>query len=432
MMRILIVTQIFLPEMGALSNRLYPIVRTLVEAGHEVYIATGMPNYPAGKVFPEYRGKLFSSEKQDGYTIFRTAYLTAPRNKSKLIQLLSYLSFIPAVFASGIRAGKVDVVFVSLPPPFPILSAIALKMLRRAKLVVDMRDLWSDELVTYGELNESSIWVRFVRSLERWGYRSADRVTSTTRSLLDTIIERGADRKKAVYLPNGADLELFGPLPPDNPIANEYQFGDRFVVMYAGLFGIKHGLEVLLEAAELLRDRKEIVFLLLGGGARRSALFELVREKGLDNVIIGDERPVKDVPWIIARSNVCFAAVRPAPYPRKVISVKIFEYLACEKPVVGALEGESAALVERSGGGIVVRPGDAHGVADAILQLYDDPERCGALGRTGRKYVEKEYSRTAWASLFEKEISGFGASPSPGAEVAILQGEASASPNATD
>ena len=89
-------------------------------------------------------------------------------------------------------------------------------------------------------------------------------------------------------------------------------------------------------------------------------------------------------------------------------------------------------MVERSGGGIVVPPGDARGVADAILQLYDDPERCSALGRTGRKYVEKNYSRAAWASLFEKEISGIGAIPSPGAEVAILQGEASASPNATD
>lgn len=431
-MRILIVTQIFLPEMGALANRLYPIVRKLAESGHEVFVATGMPNYPAGKIFPEYRGKFFKTETADGYTVIRTAYLTAPRNKSKLSQLSSYLSFVPAVFASGLRAGKIDVVLVSSPPPFAVLPAIALAKLRGAKLVLDVRDLWSDELVTYGAMSETSMPVRTARFLERCGYRMAEKITCTTKSLIDTMVERGAERERTFYLPNGADLELFGPLPPDNPIAREYPFGDRFVVMYSGLFGIKHGLEVLLDAAELLRDRKDIVFFLLGGGARRDALTDFVREKRLDNVIIGGERAVKDVPWVIARANVCFAAVRSESYPRKVISVKIFEYLACEKPVVGSLDGESASLVEQSGGGIVVPPGDSRGVADAILRLYGDPPRCRDMGKSGRQYVEKNFSRTAWASMLEREISGIGANPSPGADVAILQGEASASPSATD
>jgi hypothetical protein len=110
-MRILIVTQIFLPEMGALSNRLYPIARHLVAAGHEVFVATGMPNYPAGVVFPEYRGQKFLREDMDGVCVLRTACFTTPRNQSKWSQLRSYLSFIPAAFRSGLRAGKVDVVF---------------------------------------------------------------------------------------------------------------------------------------------------------------------------------------------------------------------------------------------------------------------------------------------------------------------------------
>src|SRR5712691_9590132 len=213
-MRVLIVTQIFIPEMGALANRLYPIARQLVEAGHEVSVATCMPNYPEGVVFPEYRGKVFLRETVDGANILRTACYTAPRNRSKWSQLGNYLSFIPAAFHSALHAGKLDVVLVSSPPLFAVIPAICLAKLRGAKLVVDIRDLWPDELI---------------------GYRSADCIVGTTQAILDTVIDRGAAPDKTLFVPNGADLELFRPLPPDNPIAREYPFGDRFVAMYSGL-----------------------------------------------------------------------------------------------------------------------------------------------------------------------------------------------------
>ena len=129
------------------------------------------------------------------------------------------------------------------------------------------------------------------------------------------------------------------------------------------------------------------------------------KELGLDNVIFGDERVVSDVPSLIARADVCFAAVRPEPYPKKVISVKVFEYLACEKPVVGALSGESARILVESEGGIVVPPGDAHGTADAILRLYKDPARRKAMGRAGRTYVKQHYSRSTWASRLERRLN---------------------------
>jgi glycosyltransferase involved in cell wall biosynthesis len=206
-------------------------------------------------------------------------------------------------------------------------------------------------------------------------------------------------------LPNGADLDLFQPLPSDNPLANQYAFGDRFVVMYSGLFGIKHSLEVLLEAAALLRDYKDIAFFLLGNGARKDALIKQAKEMGLENVIFGGEKSVAEVPSLLARADVCFAAVRPEPYPKKVISVKVFEYLACEKPVVGALSGESARILEESGGGIVVEPGDARAVAASILELYQKPQLRTEMAKVGRRYVEEHYSRSAWAMQLEHRLT---------------------------
>lgn len=404
-MRILFVAQIFPPEMGAAANRLYPMVRQFVAAGHEVMVATGMPNYPRGEVFPEYRGRRVMREEVDGYTVFRTNYFTTPRNQSKWAQLRNYLGFIPAASRGGRRAGKLDVVFVTSPPIFSVVPAILLAKMRGAKLVLDVRDLWPDELVTYGGFREESAAVRVTRAIARWAYREADCVAATTQAILDAVVERGVERNKTFFLPNGADLELFRPLAPQNELSAQYQFGNRFVVMYSGLFGIKHSLEVLLEAASLLKEHKEIVFFLLGNGARRDALVEEARAKGLDNVIFGDERGVKEIPQLLARADLCFAAVRPEPYPKKVVSVKVFEYLACEKPVVGALSGESARVLEESGGGIVVPPGDARSTADAILALYRDPARRAEMGQVGRRYVEENYSRSAWAARLERRLS---------------------------
>ena len=404
-MRILLITQIYLPEMGALSNRLYPIVKKLKAAGHDVFVATGMPNYPGGKVFPGYRKKLLVREVGEFCEVLRTAYFTVPRNKSKLAQLLSYVSFLPAVFVSAVRAGKTDVVFITSPPIFPILPAILLAWLRGARLVLDVRDLWSDELVTYNGSGEKSLPIRMIRALERWGYRAADLVCCTTKSLAETVAERGCKKDRTFYFPNGADLDLFRPLPRTNPVADGYGFGDRFVVMYSGLFGIKHGLEVLLDAAELLQHKKDILFFLLGNGARREALERLIRDKGLDNVVIAEEKPVEVVPHLLARADVCFAACRPEPYPKKLISVKVFEYLACERPVVGCFEGESARIITESGGGIVVPPGQPDRVAEAILSLYDAPELRKSMGIAGREYVERSFSRSDLAMKFEKLLS---------------------------
>jgi colanic acid biosynthesis glycosyl transferase WcaI len=400
--KVLVISQQFSPEMGALPNRLYPLTRHLAAAGHQVFVATGMPNYPKGKVFPEYRGRRFMRESRDGATVLRTSYYTTPRNVSKGSQLLSYLSFLPAVLHSGWRAGRVDAVFVTSPPIFPAVPAILLAKARGAKLVVDLRDLWPDEVIAVGAAREGSAPIRMLRLIERWMYRSADIVTCTTRAFADTVAERGVGPEKRRLLPNGADVELFRPLPRENDHAAAYGFGDRLVVTYSGLLGIKHGLETVLEAAELLADREDVVFFLRGEGPRRAALEERVRELGLENVIFGGEVPIEEVPYLLARSDVCVTNLLPDAYLDKIVSVKVFEYLACEKPVVAGLRGEGARVLEESGGGIAVEPGDAQAMATAVRELLDSPDRRAEMGKAGRRYVEEHNSRAAIATRLEE------------------------------
>jgi glycosyltransferase involved in cell wall biosynthesis len=404
-MRVLIITQSYLPEMGALANRMYPLVRELVAKGHQVSVATGMPNYPLGKVFPEYTGKAVCDEEMEGARILRTHYYTVPRNQSKWKQLRSYLSFLPAAFRSGLRAGKVDVVFVTSPPIFPVVAAIPLARLRRAKLVFDIRDLWPDEIVACGAGSEGSLQVRVIRMLERWIYRSADGVACTTQAFIDTVTQRGVAQDKAFLAPNGADLTLFRPLPRHNEIEAALPFEDKFVVMYSGLMGIKHGLEVMLDAAKQLEaSHPDMLFCFVGMGPRMEALQAYAQQLGLKNILFTGQRKLEDLPYLLARADVCVTTLLPEAYLEKIIAVKVFEYMACEKPVVAALRGESARVVEGSGAGIAVPPGDAGAMAAALARLYGDRELCREMGCKGRATVEGTYSRAVIASHLEREM----------------------------
>lgn len=404
-MRILFITQTFLPEIGALSNRMYPFVREFEKKGHTIFVATGMPNYPAGVVLERYRNLQGMTESIEGATVVRRAYFTTPRNRSKWTQLRSYLSFIPAAFRAAWSVGEVDVVFVTSPPLFPFIPAFAIAKLRRAKIVLDIRDLWPDELVAFGAASEASLGVKVLRWLERAAYKSAHLVACTTPAFLETVVARGAAREKTILAPNGADLEHFTPHPSSNPVVNRFNLGEKFVAVYSGLLGLKHGLDILIEVAERLRDKTEIVIFVLGSGPMGATLRSEVETRSLSNVVFGGEAEVQQVPYALARADVCIASLIPGPYLEKIIPAKLFEYMACAKPTIAAIGGEGARVLNEARAGIVVSPGDSKAMADAILTLYSDPERRLAMGASGRDFVAREYSRALTARRVEQALT---------------------------
>jgi colanic acid biosynthesis glycosyl transferase WcaI len=312
----------------------------------------------------------------------------------------------------------VDVVFVTSPPLFPLVAAAALARLRGSRLILDLRDLWPDEIIACGAGSEGSMPVRLMRALECWGYRHADLICCTTGSFMETVAERGAPTDRLMLLPNGADLNLFRPLPPDNETAAAAFKGleGKFVVLYSGLLGIKHGLETVLGAASLLQDDPDVRVCLLGSGARQEALREEAARRNLDNVVFLGERPVDEVPAILARADVCVSALLPEPYLEKIISVKLFEYMACEKPVIASQAGEGARRVEESRAGLVTPPGDERALAEAVRSLKRDPLRRREMGAAGRRYVETHYSRSRWAVRFVDAVEGI-ANGSRGASI---------------
>ena len=400
-MRILIVTHYFPPEIGAPQARLSELARTWSDAGDEVTVLTGMPNHPTGVVPPAYRRRTRMVEQVDGYRVVRS-WLYATPNEGFVKKTLGHLSFMVTSVVLGAQvAGAADVVVVSSPTFFSIFAAWAIAKLRRAPLVLEVRDLWPAIFVELGVLTNARL-IRLLEMFELWAYAQATEVVVVSEGFRQNLIDRGVPAGKVTTIRNGADLDRFS--PDDDPVPGRHQLGvadDEVLALYLGAHGLSHGLDTVVDAAALLADATAVPVrvALVGEGANRSALLEQVARLKLKNVTMHPGIPSGEVPGFLAAADICIVPLRDVPLFSTFIPSKIFEYFAAGKPVVGALRGEAADILQ-DGGAVVVEPGDPVALAGAIEKLGSDAGHRSAMGMEGRRYVTARFDRRQLATQY--------------------------------
>ncbi|MCM3884764.1 glycosyltransferase family 4 protein [Frankia sp. R82] len=400
--RVLVITHYFPPEVGAPQARLSETARAWAAEGLEVTVLTGMPNHPTGVIPPEYRGALVRTEQVDGYRVLRT-WLYATPNEGVVRKTLGHLSFmVTSVVLGGRHTGPCDVVMVSSPTFFPLASAWLLARRRRARLVVEVRDLWPAIFEHLGVLTNRRV-LGLLERLELAAYRAADTVVTVTEGFRDDIVRRGIPAAKVHVVRNGVDLDRFQPATavPAGLRAQLGAPGDELLVLYVGAHGISHGLVSLADAAARLarsdQDRARAVrFAFVGEGADKRRLAEHVRTLGLTNTTLRDGVPRAQVPAVIAAADLCVVPLRDLPMFDTFIPSKMFELLAAGKPVIGTLRGEAAQILTAAGQ-VVVAPEDPVALADAVTRLAADPEQRARMARDGRRYVERYFDRDVLA-----------------------------------
>ncbi len=388
--RFLILTQHFPPEVGAAQIRLHAFAKQLQARGHEARVVTAMPNYPRGEVFPEYRGMRLAREEMDGLSITRTwIYPATGRNVIK--RLLSYASFAISSLPVCMREPRPDFIFVESPPLFLGCTAYVCSRLRRIPFILNVSDLWPESARELGIVRSHTLlW--FGERLERFLYRKAHRVTAQTdgiRAHIAAIV----GPTKVMVLYNGVDTSDFKPR-----IAASVPWVDRneLAFLYAGTLGYAHCWDVILEAADILRSRPDIVFLLVGDGPEKARLVEQARLRNLDNIRFVERRPVSEMPDLFASCRATVVPLRKGELFKGTRPSKIFPALATESPVIFSGEGETAKLLLENRCGIVVPPENGPEFAEAVVRLADHPEEARELGRRGRALVEREYG---WDTL---------------------------------
>jgi colanic acid biosynthesis glycosyl transferase WcaI len=397
-MKILFLSQYYPPETGAAPLRAYHFATKLAAAGHDVTVVTGMPNHPSGVKPPEYRRRLLSRERRDGVRIVRSYVYATPR-KTFRTRMANQISFAISALGGGLTAGTCDVILVTSPPLFLGITAWFLGLLKGAPYVLDVRDYWPHAAVELGQLKNRS-FIRMAERLEGFLYRRAARVVAVTPGMLRLMLARGIQQHRVVLITNAADLDRFSPAE-----ARPAEEGSVRTVLYSGTHGLVHGMGVILDAAEILRGEAGIRFLLVGDGAEKDNLVADARRRGLTNVSFLPSQQPEQLAETIRSADVCLATTTPGTFSEGTIPVKIFDYLACGKPVIAAVGGDAKVVIEASCAGVVVEPGDAKGLADAVRALIADSDRRERLGRRGRDYVESEYSRARTAAKMESVLA---------------------------
>ena len=423
-MRILFLTQYYPPETGAAPLRAYHFAAKLAKRGHVVTVVTGMPNHPSGVKLPGYRGRLASREDRDGVHV-RRCYLFATARKTFATRMLNQLSFMVTAFFGSLFAGRCDVILVTSPPLFLGVSAWLLGVVRGVPTVLDVRDYWPHAAVALGQLRSRPA-IRLAERLERFLYRRAARLVAVTPGMRHLMLERGIPFHRIELVPNGADLESFTPAAtgggasgdsaaPGRPVSGDPAApGDgKRTVLYSGTHGLVHGMEVIVDAADLLRDDDRIRFLMVGDGVAKDGLIAEARRRSLANVEFAPSRQPRDLADAIRDADVCLATTTGGEFSSGTIPVKVFDYMACAKPVVAAVSGDARDVINASGGGIVVEPGDARGLSDAIRNLLADPGACETLGARGREFVSREYSRERLAERMDDVVTSVVAAEGP-------------------
>lgn len=403
-MRILYLSQYFPPEIGATQTRAYEMALGLIQSGHQVTVLTEVPNHPEGIIRQGYRGRLWMRDRLNGIDVIRVWVKTSPA-KNLSTRLAFYLSYMVNATVAGLAlaSGHYDVVYTTSPPLLVGGAGLALSILRRLPFVFEVRDLWPESAVELGELNNR--WaIRMAEGMERICYRRSARIVAVTRGIYNRLHGRGVPEKKLTWIPNGANIELYQPRPKDREIGERLGLEGKFVVIYAGLHGLIHGMDAIIDCARMLRGRNDIVFLLVGGGVRKRDLISLAQDYGLGNVIFLPEQPESELARYLSCADLGLATTKKLALCEGTLPVKMFSYMACGLPVLLAACGEAKGVLEEARAGIVVEPENPLQLCEAILQLNENPALRQEYGRNGRDFVVRNFSRKDLAIRLEKVL----------------------------
>ena len=397
-MRILFLSHYFPPEVNAPANRTHEHCRAWAEAGHEVHVVTCVPSHPAGKPFSGYRPGWYGTEMVDGIHVHRVWTYLAP-NSGVARRVVNYLSFIPTAAFRTWRLGRFDIVIGTSPQFFCAVATWLGASLRGLPWVFELRDLWPESIPAVGAIGPSRA-LRMLERLELHLYRKSRAVVCVTEAFIANLRRRGVDEGKLFFVPNGIVPSAWDGGSREAGRARLGLAPDEVAVSYIGTLGMAHGLGTVLEAARLLSGESRIRFLIIGDGAERAALEAKVASSGMTNVTFTGLLPRADVTHIMAGTDIALVTLKPSETFKTVLPSKMFEAMAARRPILLAVEGEAKRVLESSGGGVAVPPGNAAALSQAIQDLAADPARRESLGNAGGAFVRREFNRAVWAGRY--------------------------------
>ncbi len=390
-MHVMISAQYFWPESVGAGVWLHQLATDLVSKGHRVTMLTAFPNYPEGRVFDGYRGRLFMREEVDGVEVIRI-YIHATPSKSFWPLAFSFGSFCASAMVGAILASRPDVIYCVLPPlPLGLTTELA-GMFRGAPVVINIQDIYPDIAASLGYLKNGTA-IRFFQRMERLIYDRAAAIVVITESFQQNLIGKGVPPEKVRVIPNWVDSSRIQPGSKWNQFRQSLEADGKFLIVYSGGMGHNTRLETLVEAAHLLAS-EPCQFILVGDGAHRQKLEEQACRLRLKNLRFLPFQPAEVYPQVLAASDVQLVSLNESASQMSLPS-KILKIMASGRPilVLARPDSDAARLVARAQCGAVVNPADPMELATTLRQLAQKPEELIQMGQNARRFAIENFDQ---------------------------------------
>jgi glycosyltransferase involved in cell wall biosynthesis len=407
-LHILFLTDNFPPEVNAPATRTYDHAIRWVAEGCKVTVITCFPNFPEGRVFPGYKNRWYQSEVIDGINVVRVkTFMTA--NKGFFLRTLDYLTFMISGFLAGLFQKKPDIIVATSPQFFTAVAGWLLSICRRRPFVFELRDIWPASIIAVGAMKKSLL-IKALEWLELFLYKHADAIVSLTNSFKKELVERGVDPDKIFVVLNGVDLDFYQPLfSKSQNLAKKHFIENKFIVGYIGTHGLAHGLEVVIEAAKILKHYPDILFMLVGSGASKDDLVRVAKSQQLDNIRFIDTQPKNLMKSYYSLCDISLIHLKNSQVFSKVIPSKLFESMGMGIPILIALPlGEATKIVNDFSCGVIIEPENAKQLAQSVLDLQSNTKQFKSYKKSALKastYFSRDINAKEMLNVFKEVLS---------------------------
>lgn len=398
-MKILLHTMYYLPDFGSAPILMNELAVHLAAAGYEVEVVTTLPRTRSA----EFPARLYSRDRSGGFTVKRFWTNAAPH---ALGRLLAWNIFTAGALLNLLSVRKGDLLFLRTPPLQLGVPAFWAKALRGTRTLVNVQDIHPDLAIESGILRNPA-GIRFAKGLEKWVYGLADRIVVISEGFKRNLLAKGVPAPKVDIIPNWVDTDFLKPLPKDNAVSRKLGLRDKFVVMYSGTVSISgnRALERVLEAAKALASERDVLFVIVGEGLKKGALTARAAALGLDNVAFLPFQPYRDLPALLASSDVLLV---PLDEEKSQLSVpsKLYNFMAAGRPILGLTTpgSEVAAILRATGGGMSVPPADVEGIVRAVVELKRSPDARRAAAGKARDFVVRAFAKDRILRSYEETL----------------------------
>ncbi len=398
-MKVLLVTAYFPPDTGSAAHLFYELGVQLVRENHAVTVLTSFPSYHTVEPVQGYQGRRFLRERLDGLEVVRVRVPNLPRQIP--VARAAWQFLLAHRFAHAIRHLEKHDVALVYSPPLPLgLAGAALKKSRRTPFILNVQDLFPRSAVDLRILKNRWL-IAFFEALEKRIYRAADHITVHSPGNLAHVVGTGIGVDNVTVVPNWVDTDFLRPDRRRNGFSDKHGLAGRFVASFAGVLGYSQDIDVILDAAQRLREHAEILFLVVGDGVEKDRLIRKTRALGCTNVRFLPMQARQVYPDVLTASDVCLVTLN-TKVVSPVVPSKILSIMAAGKPLVACMnpQGDAAEVIRAARCGFVLPAGDAAGLAEAILRLRRESSLCTELGRNGRAYCVENFSLARCAQRY--------------------------------